>query len=133
MRSEAQPAEPSEVQGALFATHIVHSGVPDPELATTSVHLEPAPTGHYPEQETALETTGEIENPVVKAVHQAVGTDNRRKAQLGKHSSLERSGSYVEGLQVGDYLPNFGPVTYRNLSQAREHAASLEAKRKSRQ
>ncbi len=117
----------TEDQGALFSEQVVHSGETDPEFQTTSYTYEASPEGIYPSESQIAEAVAE-DPDFVKNVKEAVKTQHRRAAQTGRHSPLERDGSYLN-VQVGDYLPDFGPVTYRNFPRAEEHARSLEADR----
>jgi len=122
---------PHEQQGALFNEEIIVGGATDPELYSTATEFTPAPEGVYPETtETIQDPEGEA---VVEAVRQAAAIikNNRHVAQVGKHSPLERDGSY-ENIQAGDFLKDFGPVTYRNFEDAKRHAAQLEQQRRSR-
>jgi hypothetical protein len=130
MSSKSGSPESHEVQGALFETHEISSGVTDPALASTRVELEPVPEGFYPEKTEPVSEIVVNEDKTAKdALHQEVVSRNRHDAQVGKHSPLSRTGTY-EDIQVGDYLPGFGPVTYRNFSDASKYAVDLEARRK---
>lgn len=131
MSPKARLVEVGPDQGALFETHIIPSGVTDPEFAQNKIELEPAPEGFYAEKTEPIdEITVEEDETAAAALHKAVVKDNQHKAQVGKHSPLERSGSYEKGLKVGDYLPGFGPVKYRNIDDARRYAAGLDAERR---
>lgn len=76
------------------------------------------------------------EDPELQPLHQAVHetvvaeqhTRNRRTAQAGKHSPLARDGHY-NTIQLGDFLPGFGPVTERGWDNAMRHARKLEDQR----
>ena len=115
------------IQGALFETHIATGGATDPELLSETATYEPQPDGFYPE---TTEQSSREDTEVSEQAKEAVKRTNRHRGQLGKHSPLERNGSY-EDVQVGDYLPGFGPVTYTNFSDALLHAESLEKQRRS--
>jgi hypothetical protein len=126
-RSPAEQQPPQ--QGALFAEEIVGLGVTDPELQVRETRFEPVDGGIFPEATASYEAPGG--EALARSVHDAVVTDHRRKAQTGKHSPLQRDGTY-EAVRPGDVLPQFGVVTYRNFDQAKAHARVLEAERRSK-
>ena len=121
-------------QGSLFSETIVGSGETDPLLYTTSVEFEPVPGGVFHDK-TEEDTMPQTDPSVVHAVHKAVVSSHRHDAQLGKHSTLEREGKYADldtgksVIKAGDVLPGFGPVTYRNMAEAENHAYKLEQDR----
>lgn len=123
---------PNEDQGALFAEHIISTGATDPTMHTTSVELEAVPDGVYPEaKETAEPELSPEDKTALEGLRKARQTDRRHTAQVGKHSPLERDGSY-SSIKAGDFLPGFGPVTYTNFADAQRHADRLEADRQNR-
>lgn len=128
MSNESHSPEIAQ-QGSLFEAHIVPSGVTDPELSSQSVVFEAAPDGHY-DEEAAPETNRSEDTVVIDGLKEAVAKKKNHDAQIGLHSPLQRSGSYQNGLKVGDYLPGFGPVKYRNLDEAQRHAARLDRERR---
>jgi hypothetical protein len=117
----------SQDQGALFAEHI-SGGATDPALYDPKVELEPIPEGVYQEKSTP---TPELlaDKELIESVHKAVVTQHRRTGQTGKHSPLQREGTYT-ALKPGDYLPGFGPVTDTNFSAAKKRAEQLEQQRR---
>lgn len=128
----------SQGQGQLFGVNEISSGVTDPALQSTRIEIvDVGPDGVYQEvDDTNSEQAQENQPaPVVEAIRKAVQTQNRHKGNLGKHSALERSGSYADletgksNIQIGDFLPGFGPVTYRNAEAAHKHALKLEKDR----
>ncbi|MGH7241578.1 MAG: hypothetical protein ACREGB_04745, partial [Candidatus Saccharimonadales bacterium] len=108
-------------QGQLFPVEISRSHPP--------VIGEVVEGGVFPED---LPLTEEPARHIHEAIHEAVvaeqQTRNRRDGNRGKHSPLQRDGSY-QTIQLGDYLPGFGPVTERKWEEAKVYAAQLEAKR----
>lgn len=128
-----------EDQGSLFETHVIPSGVTDPMLRGKSTETYEAvpegvyPGAHEPETEAAQEDT-----VAVKALHEAVVHDRRRKSQVGKHSPLQRDGAYADlengtsFVKPGDVLPHFGIVTHSNRPAAEQHARRLEQERRDR-
>jgi hypothetical protein len=95
-------------------------------MHVSSIQLEPTPGGVFPEQATSRELPDGSE--LAAAVHDAVVQDHRRKAQMGKHSPLQRDGGY-EHVRPGDVLPGFGVVKPGNLRTAQEFAKELQQKR----
>jgi hypothetical protein len=92
-------------------------------------HLEAVPDGVFPEPERPEDFAKKFaDEDIARSVHESVVSDRRKAAQIGKHSPLQREGSY-SSVRPGDVLPGFGVVTYRNLSRAEEHAARLDAER----
>ncbi|MBC7581567.1 hypothetical protein H7097_01730 [Aeromicrobium sp.] len=85
--------------------------------------------GVFPDELSALT---EDKTPFHEAVHAAVvaeqHTRNRRIGQSGKHSTLDREGTYLQ-IKPGDFLPGFGPVKDSNWQAAKSHAQKLEAER----
>lgn len=106
-------------QGELFDTHYVGT---DPQ--TADMHFEPNPNGVYHPADNLTP-----EDFPTAEISEAVKSDNRRKAQVGKHSPLERGGDYRSSLKPGDYLPGFGPVTYSNWEEAKSHASFLDTQK----
>ncbi len=125
----AKKVDQFEGQGALFSERTVSSAETDPLLQSASYEYQPVPEGVYEDTDKADVIPIESDPNLVNAVKEAVKTQHRRSAQIGKHSPLERDGSYLN-VQVGDFLPNFGPVTYRNFERAEEYARELEQQRK---
>ncbi|HSX53151.1 MAG TPA: hypothetical protein VLF90_02150 [Patescibacteria group bacterium] len=108
-------------QGFLFKD--VRPGTTEPDqIANQTQHFELTPEGEFPE---AIEPTIPETDP---ATHSAVVTNRRHRAQLGKHSPLERDGNY-SNVKVGDVLPGFGPVTHTNRSAAEQYAHKLDSER----
>lgn len=125
-------SRPHEDQGALFAERIIPGGATDPTMHTTYVEFEAAPEGVYPEiKETAEPELSPEDKTAIEGLRKARQADRRHTAQAGKHSPLERDGSY-SSIKAGDFLPGFGPVTYTNFAEAQRHADSLEANRQNR-
>jgi hypothetical protein len=120
-------------QGGLFGVDetIVGNGLPDAG-AYEARKLGTITLGEtFPAEEVANEpAVATMDAPeVVAAIASAVATENRSRAQRGQHSPLQRDGTYLT-VRVGDVLPHgFGPVTHRNLAQAREVAQQLEKRR----
>ena len=116
-KHEPQPDD----QGQLFAVDITRH--------------KPAEIGEigpvFPDELEPTEESAETRH-LHEAVHEAVvaeqQTRNRREGNRGKHSPLQRDGSY-ENIQLGDFLPGFGPVTERHWEEAKAHARSLESRR----
>lgn len=118
-------------QGSLFETIVNVSPETDPALRTMEISFIPRPDGHYNESSNSEEVPRELteeESATLKAVREAVARDNRSRAQKGRHSPLQRSGSYLD-VVPGDVLPDFGVVTHTNLDDAKRQAAQLEVNR----
>lgn len=130
---ESQPSNHNDQgdQGALFEVHKTASGATDPELQNHQTVYTPVEGGVYPEEQIPSQDTPQDDDKVSDAVRAAVSARNRHMGQLGKHSSLERTGSYSKGLKPGDFLPGgFGVVTHTNFGQALQFAQELDIKRK---
>ena len=118
-RHQEQPAQ----QGQLFP------------VETSRLHPpiigEVTGEGVFPEDMPATPEGAETQH-LHEAIHEAVvaeqQTRNRRQGNLGKHSPLQRDGDYTR-IQLGDYLPGFGPVKERNWEEAKAAARKLEAAR----
>ncbi len=87
--------------------------------------------GVFPEDLPATEENAERRH-FHEVVHEQVvaerQTRNRRTAQAGRHSPLQREGTYL-GAMPGDVLPGFGVITHTNYAEAKEYAAALEEQR----
>ena len=123
-------AAQNEGQGALFSEQIVRSGGTDPVLQSVTQHYEAMPDGVYNSLEQTIPKESPFTDPqLVEAVHKAVVTDRRRVSQAGKHSPLQRDGTYLT-VRPGDYLPEgFGAVTDGNYQGAKLFASGLEDRR----
>lgn len=122
------PSPEQGTQGELFGVVLEPSGLPEPgEQNLTARVTEVYPEGHFPEPE---EAEGVItpESHAAEVAHAAEVTRNRREGNRGKHSPLERDGSWLQ-IRPGDFLPDFGPVKDRNWENAKAFAARLEKKR----
>jgi len=115
-------------QGSLFDVELVGSGNPDPDSYTVTGHLTPNPDGVFPE--------GAQDNPVglpapdsalLDTLHQEAQTRRRSLDQTGRHSPLQRDGSYLH-VRPGDVLPGYGIVRGVNPSVL-QHAQTLEDQR----
>ncbi len=117
---------------------VVGNGAPDSQdfrLIGRVVGIKP--DGFFPDQ-TPLTTDAAItpEAHLTAEALRARHTANRTRAQLGKHSPLQRDGTYTTVLP-GDVLPpckEFGRekpliVTERNFPNAKKYASALEKKR----
>ncbi len=114
-------------QGSFFNEEIVHSGSTDADQQRTEIHLSVNPDGSYPEPPDSDRTV--YEGELSEIVHEAIKSDHRRAGQLGKHSAVEATGRYSDGVQPGKVLPGFGIVTYANIEAARQFARDLDDKR----
>lgn len=112
-------------QEVLFGIVPVVSGETDPELVSHSVEFIAAAEIPTVQIDQTPRTTSDLR--IITKVHEAVAKDRRRSAQTGKHSPLERDGTYLS-VKPGDVLPGFGVVKRMNLSDAMRHASSLQAK-----
>jgi hypothetical protein len=122
MVSKNLPPNPN--QAAFFDYTVVGNGQTDPGGHNTRVVFgEPTLDGIYGEPPVEVEYVG-IEN-----VHNAVMTERNRRAQTGKHSPLQRDGTYST-VKAGDVLPGFGIVTHMNLPAAQVKADALERERR---
>ncbi|HSX47103.1 MAG TPA: hypothetical protein VLF87_03905 [Patescibacteria group bacterium] len=139
MPSPAQPQptpEGSADQGFLFGTEVVRSGVTDPALDETDVHIVEGVGYPEPPQEIAVPDVPD--DATMASVKEAAKTKRRHDGQLGKHSVLEREGRYADLetgetlIKAGDFLKGFGQVTYSNLALAREYAENMERQRQQR-
>lgn len=128
--------QPSHDQGALFTTEVtaitVGAADPDTQKHACIIHLEPVEEGVY---EADIHPAATESNPptpqdvaFMRDVHESVVTHRRRQAQAGKHSPMTRDGNYLT-IRFGDFLPDFGPVTRRNIAEAEKHAQELEKQR----
>lgn len=115
--SETGP-NPNQDQGLLFEEVVTTRGAIDLDDVKKTVNYDVGEgDGVFPEvTDTPDPTTVEL------------ATNAATKAIAGKHSPLQRSGTYRD-VKVGDFLPNFGPVTTSNFDRAREHAKGLEKQR----
>lgn len=114
-------------QGELMTVEWVGSGLPDPMDYTVEPTLTVHPEGVFPEPESAPESIpGEAILP--PAVESEIKRRAHSLAQLGKHSPLQRDGTYL-AVRPGDVLPQFGVVTYSNIDRARAHSRQLEDER----
>lgn len=118
-RHEEQPPD----QGQLFSVEASRTHPP--------IIGEVVGGGVYPEDLTPTEESVDTRH-FHEAVHETVIKEqqarNRRLGNAGKHSPLTRDGHY-ERIQLGDFLPGFGPVKERNWEEAKAFAAGLETKR----
>jgi hypothetical protein len=125
------PKTPENIngQGSFFSEEQVSHGAMDPEHYTgPTVEITPVPGGTFE----ATKPVNELdfsEPELAAAVHDETVSRRNRLAQTGKHSPLQREGSY-SALRPGDVLPGFGVVKYGNLQEAQAHAAMLDAARK---
>lgn len=128
---ESQPSNHKDQgdQGALFDVHTTASGATDPELQNYQTVYTPVEGGVYPEGQTPSQDTPQNDG-ASEAVRSAAHSHNRHMGQLGKHSPLERTGSYSKDLKPGDFLPGgFGVVTHTNFNKAQQFAQELDTKR----
>ncbi len=125
MNPKALGETPEPQQGELFQA--VRPGTTEPDqLSDQAEHYKVAPEGTFPD------VAQTIVPEVDPATHRAAVTARRHTGQLGKHSPLERTGSYSDDLRVGDVLPGFGPVTYANRNAAEQYAQNLDNQRSTR-
>ena len=122
-----------ETQGELFAVELESSGTTDPNTPRmVTAHFTEAEGGLFPEVVEQAPVVDLNQSAITATVRAEVAQRNRRRAQLGKHSPLQREdeagGDYTR-VKVGDYLPDFGPVTYNNYTDAQMYAHTLEKKR----
>lgn len=133
MSPKPKSPSPNPDQGAFFDPQPVGNGSTDPLSHEVTWQLgEAVPEGLFPADRLGKVT----HNPTLyetekKAIEEAAHTANRRRAQLAKHSPLVRDGSYMS-IQLGDYLPGFGPVKERNWEDAKARARELETRRLAR-
>mgnify|MGYP005810480909 CR=1 FL=1 len=125
-------AEQNTEQGVLFEVVLAGNGLTEPTSYQAHGLVKEGigfPEGKIPEGTSAGES--QITDAFHEAIRQEAVQRRRRQAQSGEHSPLQRDGTY-QTVRVGDYLPGgFGPVTYRNLRQAQQYAASLDHKEES--
>jgi hypothetical protein len=122
----------NEEQGALFGVDVkvIGSGTTDPlsyetERRVTFTDAE-TPLPEAVEPDTVEHTLGE--DRVLIAVQDEVAARRNSLKQSGLHSPLQRDGTYL-AVRVGDFLPDFGKVTYRNFVAAYKRASELETDR----
>lgn len=133
---QAQPPDPN--QGALIAAEMVGNGATDSkDFRRVGQIIGVNPEGFFPD-----ETSPTIEDAITPEEHlsteglKAQMTANRRRAQVGKHSPLQRDGTYLT-LMIGDVLPpdkTLGRerpliVRERDFEYAKRYAAALEKQR----
>ena len=134
MTRKSTPESPD--QGFLFGTELVSSGVTDALLQTHSTRIVEGEGFPEVPQDVEIEQTAE-QVAMSALVKQATKTRHRQQGQTGKHTPLDREGRYADLengtslIKAGDFLPGFGPVTYRNMVEAESHAYKLEQQRQS--
>ncbi|QQS18870.1 hypothetical protein IPL68_02310 [Candidatus Saccharibacteria bacterium] len=122
-------------QGAFIAAEMLGNGGTDPQsfgLIGRIIGVEP--DGFFPDQappstDEAITPEAHLTTTALKEQH----TAKRRRAQIGKHSPLQRDGTYMT-LMLGDVLPpneNLGrekPLIVKegNYADAKRYAAALE-------
>lgn len=124
---------PESSQGELFEVLLENTGTTDPGTPRTiTAHFVTHAEGIFTEMDEPTPSVIDLDQPTVTAVvHAEVAKRKRHQAQLGKHSPLQRDGTYLS-VRPGDVLPDFGIVTLRNRLEAQAHAEQLEAKRTQR-
>lgn len=126
------PPEIPDGQGSLFETQLIGNGITEPADYRVTAELTPAPDGVYAENKADPTTEPVLEDTeVLEAIRAEIKTRHRQIAQTGKHSPLQREGSYL-AVQPGDVLPAFGVVTHSNFRAAQQVARKLENQRVAR-
>ena len=127
MSPKKTPEQPDPNQGFLVDVDVQGSGATDLAMHSHETTVEAVPGGAFAEPEAALPDPA-TDPALLEAIHKENVTRRRHQAQLGKHSSLSRTGSY-SNIKLGDYLRGFGPVMERNFDEAQAFADKLEADR----
>ena len=132
-----QPQQPDPNQPAFIEVEVSGSGLTDPENHRRIAKVVGIrPEGVLPQEAEVGEGMVTPEAAATSALAEATKTEHRRRAQLGKHSPLQRDGSYL-AIRLGDVLPpdeSLGRgerliVKERNYEDAKRYAAKLESKR----
>lgn len=123
----SSPEKPD--QDALFTVEAKGNGSTDPGNFAVDHHFVVPEDGDHAEQPTQEDLLAPEDTAAAQLISEAIKTQQRRAVQLGKHSPVAQ-GREPTDLQPGDFVPGFGPVTYRNIEAARVWRLNTEHNRR---